>query len=273
MSTAKTSSIQARRSKPVVQRVKGGAVESVRMVVNSGPRRWVVKRTMNSTSLRSDKSAAKPAGLATGKMRVRVGHARKVSDPIRELIDSALLATIDRVSAIPKSDAADIVARLRQADDPRALIFDEVLIDSPASANRAALDRAFKRAERSKAEILKQPDMLSGEQLADRISTVRATVDNRRKENKLLAIDFGSKRGFRYPEWQARLVNDPGRRTVFEQTLDALAGKPAWASYRFFTTASPQLGGKTPVEAIEAGESVNVIDAASSWAESDQGGG
>jgi|WetSurMetagenome_2_1015567.scaffolds.fasta_scaffold893152_2 hypothetical protein len=44
------------------------------------------------------------------------------------------------------------------------------------------------------------------------------------------------------------LSNDLSRKR-FEHLLDLLGAGDSWSRYRFFTTASELLGGKTPVEA------------------------
>jgi biotin operon repressor len=138
--------------------------------------------------------------------------------------------------------------------------------------NLAALERAFARAEVSKAEILKSPDMLSGEDLGRELGLSRTTVDNRRLEGKLLALEFGTKRGFRYPRWQRELVEERRTRDQFEAVLARLRTAGAWSRYRFFTQSSPTLGGKTPLEALRAGATDEVIAAAETWARGEQGG-
>jgi hypothetical protein len=157
---------------------------------------------------------------------------------------------------------------------------DHGTIDRPEAAEEArgqartlaALERAFARAEVSKAEILKSPDMLSGEDLGRELGPSRTTVDNRRLEGKLLALEFGTKRGFRYPRWQRELLEERRTRDPFEAVLDRLRSIGAWARYRFFTQNAPALGGRTPLEALRAGVTDNVIAAAETWVRGEQGG-
>jgi biotin operon repressor len=139
--------------------------------------------------------------------------------------------------------------------------------------NAAALARTFDRAEERKVELLQRADMWNGEQLAAELGLSRATVDNRRQEGKLLALEFGSKRGFRFPQWQRDLVEERDTRASFEAVLDRLAAVGPWSRYRFFVQSSPQLDGRTPVEALRAGEGEAVLRAAESWAQGEQGGG
>lgn len=137
----------------------------------------------------------------------------------------------------------------------------------------SALARAFDRAEESKVELLKRADMLNGEQLAAELGLSRATVDNRRQEGKLLALEFGSKRGFRFPLWQRDLLEERDIRASFEAVLHRLAAVGPWSRYRFFVRNSPELDGRTPVEALRTGEGEAVLYAAESWVQGDQGGG
>jgi len=147
-----------------------------------------------------------------------------------------------------------------------------VQVPSPGK-NAPALAQAFDRAEERKVELLKRGDMLNGEQLAAELGLSRATVDNRRQEGKLLALEFGSKRGFRFPQWQRELVEERDIRTSFEAVLHRLATVGPWSRYRFFVQSSPALGGRTPVEALRAGEAEAVLHAAETWALGEQGGG
>jgi hypothetical protein len=142
----------------------------------------------------------------------------------------------------------------------------------PAS-NAKALELAFARAEESKTALMQRPDMVTGAQLADELGVSRATVDNRRQGGKLLALEFGAKRGFRFPLWQRELVEERRTRLVFEAVLERLARSGAWSCYRFLTRAAPELDGLTPVAALRAGESETVVRAAEAWAAGDQGGG
>ena len=74
--------------------------------------------------------------------------------------------------------------------------------------------------------------MLTGAQMRERIGLTRATVDKRRTEGKLLALDFGTKRGVRYPAWQGDLVQNVDARATYEQVLRELGGEGAWSRYR-----------------------------------------
>ena len=139
--------------------------------------------------------------------------------------------------------------------------------------NQEALERAQARAAVAKVDLLKRADMLTGAQLAERVGLTRATVDKRRTEGKLLALDFGTKRGLRYPAWQGDLVQDADARATFEQVLRSFGEEGAWSRYRFLTQAAPALGGVSPAEVLRAGRREEVLRAAEICAAGEQGGG
>jgi biotin operon repressor len=189
---------------------------------------------------------------------------------------------IDELDEIDKIGYTGVVDWLKEEDRvPKSSIREQPpAVESPAvraevlsGKNAAALARAFDRAEESKVELLQRADMLNGEQLAAELGLSRATVDNRRQEGKLLALEFGSKRGFRFPQWQRDLVEERDTRASFEAVLHRLAAVGPWSRYRFFVQSSPRLAGRTPVEALRAGEGEAVLQAAESWAQGEQGGG
>lgn len=137
----------------------------------------------------------------------------------------------------------------------------------------AAKIPAAKRAEASKAATLKRPDMLTLAQFARRVKSRVAVIDGRRAANKLLALNLAPGNGTRYPDWQCDLVLDAKHRKAYELVLQAFGEGGEWDKYRFFITASPALGGRTPIEALEGDEVDAVVRAAESWASGEQGGG
>ena len=89
----------------------------------------------------------------------------------------------------------------------------------------------------------------------------------------MLALDLGTKRGLRYPQWQCALVASSSTRDAFENALRALGDTGAWSAYRFFTQPSPALGGRSPLTALRAGDTAGAKGAAATWATGEQGGG
>jgi hypothetical protein len=184
------------------------------------------------------------------------------------------MAGIDEIDELDDNDAhrnrrGKAVPKSRVREHPSAELPGAPLPEK----NEAALAQAFDRAEERKVNLLQRADMLNGEQLAAELGLSRATVDNRRQEGKLLALEFGAKRGFRFPQWQRDLVEERDTRVSFEAALNQLAPVGPWSRYRFFVQSSPELGGRTPVEALRAGEGEAVLHAAESWTQGEQGGG
>jgi hypothetical protein len=163
--------------------------------------------------------------------------------------------------------------RITFAHDARPLAIVPGAEGTIPAENQQALERAQARATVAKVDLLKRADMLTGAQLAERLGLTRATIDKRRTEGKLLALDFGTKRGFRYPAWQSDLVQDAEARATFEQVLRSLEEEGVWSRYRFFTQAAPALGGVSPTEALRARRREEVLRAAEIWAAGEQGGG
>ncbi len=159
-----------------------------------------------------------------------------------------------------------IVASHRNSVKERSL--DEAPVAIPST-----LQGAYARGETGVRHFADRADMLTGEQFAHLVGLSRATIDNRRVTNKLLALEVGAKRGVRYPEWQGLLIRDSSDRARFEDTLRHLRTVDPWSRYRFFMNRSPALGGLTPVEALRARLGAEVCAAATEWASGDQGGG
>ena len=120
----------------------------------------------------------------------------------------------------------------------------------------------------SPADAVLLPDMLTGEALARHLGVSRATVALRRLAGRLVALESGTKRGYRYPEWQVGCLRAPTVRPAFERALGVLAPRGPWAAYRFFTEPSAALADRTPLEVFGAGDPValaGVVDAAVAW--------
>ena len=102
-----------------------------------------------------------------------------------------------------------------------------------------------------------------------------ATQHSPRKHRALSALpcEFGSKRGYRFPQWQRDLVLDRGGRARFEAVLARLAVVGPWSRYRFFMQGAPALEGRTPIQALQDGAGEAVLHAAETWAQGEQGGG
>jgi len=122
----------------------------------------------------------------------------------------------------------------------------------------AALARAKGRGATKVAEILKGADMLTAQEFGALIGTTHTTVNAKRKGHEVLALQ-GATRGFRYPRWQItpEHLPLPGLAQLFE----ALGDQP-WTVYRFLRAAHAELGGKTALDALKAGQVEAVVGVA-----------
>jgi len=114
--------------------------------------------------------------------------------------------------------------------------------------------------------VLASAEMLTSVQFADEIGVRRQTVDNWRKELKVLGLDRG-RRGFLYPGWQIenhRVL--PG----LDKVLAALGPDDPWRGHRFLTSPEPRLADRTPLEVLKEGLIDAVVTAAEQFG--DQGG-
>jgi hypothetical protein len=129
----------------------------------------------------------------------------------------------------------------------------------------SAFARARKRGRIRAAEILNGSEMLSAEEMAERLSISRVTVSSRRQRNELLGLD-GGKRGFRFPDWQ---IDHEGNAIEALPRLLELLGPSPWDVYRFLTQRHDALGGSTAKDALLRGQADRVTDAAESLARGD----
>jgi hypothetical protein len=168
---------------------------------------------------------------------------------------------------------AAALARSRSTGQPVRLIVDvapsglaqiatagSVAALAEGSALESSLGRARERGRARVAEILNGQEMLSADQLAERLGTSRMTVNARRQKNQLLALQ-GAKRGFRFPEWQ---IGEDGKPFGILPTLFERLGGSAWAVYRFLVQHHPELDGMTAREALRDGRTEDVLEAVES---------
>ena len=104
---------------------------------------------------------------------------------------------------------------------------------------------------------------LTSEKVSEALNISRQAVDKRRASNQLLALTQG-RRGYSYPAFQ------------FEKgkTLNGLAAVLArleavdpWMRLNFFTEPNERLDGCTPIEALQAGRTEDVVAVASAFGE------
>lgn len=124
-------------------------------------------------------------------------------------------------------------------------------------------EAAVEAGAQARTTIFKRTDMLSSQDIGDKLGLSRETVNQRRHARQLLALQHEA-RGFRYPAWQI----EPGVRDAIADLLAELGeNTDPWAAYLFFTQPSPLLGGKTPLKALKAGATADVLRAAAGMRE------
>jgi hypothetical protein len=142
----------------------------------------------------------------------------------------------------------------------------EVVRESPAEAEPvppldAALGRAKARGAAKVTDILRGSDMLTAKEFGRLIGASHETVNTKRKRQEVLGLE-GATRGVKYPRWQVTAdgLPLPGLRRVFE-----VLGAP-WEVYRFLRAAHAELGGRTALEALKAGQIDAVVGVAANQA-------
>jgi Protein of unknown function (DUF2384) len=104
----------------------------------------------------------------------------------------------------------------------------------------------------ARVEFLRKPEMMTGDDFARLLGVSRATVALRRVAGRLLALESGSKRGFRYPAWQARFLGEPRQARFFEDVLRRFGSRGSWAAYDFFIQPTQAHDGRTPLDLLAA---------------------
>jgi hypothetical protein len=170
----------------------------------------------------------------------------------------------------------DLTRRLQYAGEDDAVAIEAAVVASAATATRrrpTALPAAIRshppaRVAAARARTLEAylearhelvGDSLSTTEVARRLAISPAAVTKRRVGRRLVA--FRHRGDWRYPAWQfedGALL--PG---VVEAWLALPRHADELRSVRWFVLPSRSLGGRTPVDALRAGEADAVVDAAS----------
>ncbi len=174
----------------------------------------------------------------------------EVLPDLHELLDA--LAPADRQEV---EDAYLRVLATAPRRRPRSL--HSVVRSHPPAVAAAAVARGLARERQTRAELV--ADSWSTAEVAARLGISDAAVKKRRSKNMLIA--FLHKGDWRYPRWQlSGSVVDPGAVAVWQVLPDRhdVVGLVRW-----FTLACRQLDGRTPAQALAAGDVDAVIEAAS----------
>ncbi len=106
-------------------------------------------------------------------------------------------------------------------------------------------------------------DSLTAPQVARRLGTARQTPPHRARAGRLLAAREGGV--LRFPAWQFDVQSPTGVIPGLPEVVHALGALPALVKIAWFVTPKALLG-RTPLEALQAGERDEVLLAARTFA-------
>lgn len=163
-------------------------------------------------------------------------------------------------------DYADTLARAERERRIATMTFEVspdgearlVGIGAEGDALDAALNAAKVRGQAKVTDILRSEGMLNAREFGQLIGASHETVNARRKTGEILGLE-GATRGVRYPRWQ---VTDAGLPLPGLADLSKSLGGQPWTVYRFLCSAHAELGGRTGLGALKAGQFEAVLDAA-----------
>jgi hypothetical protein len=127
-----------------------------------------------------------------------------------------------------------------------------------SDALESALTAARERGQVKVAEILKGDDMLTASDFGSLIGASHETVNVKRGRGEVLGLQ-GATRAVRYPRWQ---VTDAGLPLPGLSRLFEVLGRQPWTVYRFLRTVHAELGGRTALDALKAGQQEAVLGVA-----------
>jgi hypothetical protein len=189
-------------------------------------------------------SIGQPVGKGVAIFQVR---ATRAVESLLAVLDPAVL--VEAASA--PTDVEVLVSALQQA-----AVLNSMLTQDPLA--EAKLRGQLRRKELLEAE----GGVLGPEQMGNLLGIQRQSVDKRRKAGTLLAVELGNR--FAYPAWQIE-----GNSTLphLEEVLEALKDHDEWRKLSFFVNGNVRLGGKSPLNALRAGQYNDVLTSARSLGE------
>lgn len=211
-------------------------------------------------------AARKPVGRTAGGRFVTVKAGDKVTEVSVSKARYEGIADRSRVVGKVIAGYADTAAKARRTGTSHILILKvtpdgriEAITEKPASDPlENALAAAKARGQAKIADLLKDEDMLTAREFGPLIGASHETVNARRKRGEVLGVE-GATRGVRYPRWQ---VTDAGLPLPGLAGLFAALGGQPWTVYRFLRSAHAELGGRTALEALKAGQVDDALGAA-----------
>jgi hypothetical protein len=147
----------------------------------------------------------------------------------------------------------------RISPDGNLEVVPEVPVEVPSL--EAALLRAKARGAAKAKDILEGADMLTAKDFGKLIGVSHETVNTKRKRHEVLGL-VGATRRVKYPRWQVTAdgLPLPGLTCIFKKLVSP------WAVYRFLGAAHAELGGRTALDALIAGDVEAVVGTAANQA-------
>lgn len=184
-------------------------------------------------------------------------------DPIRNVAAKRSWRALHRVlSSADINDVEDVASQssdlgvvVRALERPE--VIEKLAENDPFAAARL---RGVRERERLLSE---EGGTWTAEQVAKHLHLTRQTVNLRRKQGALLALDAG-RHGFRYPAWQ---FNRSGVVEGLEKTLAALEHVDPWLRQAFMLGKNARLGEERPIDLLRAGDLARILKAASAFGE------
>lgn len=193
-----------------------------------------------------------PTGMTTDS-----GHRRPARRRARDAFERSIAVfRAFRETATPE-EMERIATRLEQAIQPPAPSSERAEFLAALTGGRAYTEKERLEREASsiaryfqwRQELLK--GSLSATEVARLLGTCRQTPHDRVKAGTLLAVR--ERGGLRFPRWQFAPEGPDGVLPGFPEVLRALDVSPL-AKVSWFTRPNPTLEGRTPLEALKAGE-------------------
>jgi hypothetical protein len=182
---------------------------------------------------------------------VRNVAAKRSWRALHRILSNAAAHSVEDVA----SQSSDLAVVVRALEQPEAI--ETLKGDDPFAAARL---RGVRERERL---LTEEGGTWSADQAAKQLHLTRQTVNLRRKQGALLALDAG-RHGFRYPAWQfARTGTIKG----LEEVLTALKHLDPWMQQVFMLGKNARLRDRRPIDVLREGDLAAVVKAASAFGE------
>jgi hypothetical protein len=180
--------------------------------------------------------------------------------PKRRVSTRSKKDALDKLSKLPKAELDELVA-LTQADEETEMVERPISpVTGKAEPSRAEAIEAMKANVQAAFQLRRQllADSFSVTETTALLDVAsRQTIHDRIQSGALLAIK--DKHQFRLPAWQFDSEADDGVVAGLKQTLKELPTRSTFARTLWFVTPKPQLGGRTPLQALREGDLNEVL--------------